>query len=68
MNKILQQIEDIVGDDFCMDMDSNLDKIEDWKLKECIKKLGKVYMIAHANNKDHSCYSVHNDWRDEKTR
>ena len=62
----LQRIEDIVSDDFSHDAEFNLvmGRLTE-KEKVFAEKLGKIYMIVHALNPNHSCYSVHGDWRKE---
>ncbi len=30
---------------------------------ELARIVDKIYQIAHSANPNHSCYNVHNDWR-----
>lgn len=64
---VLEAIEDIVGDDSC----------EMWSMmaaeaelvspaNEMQAKIAAVYMLAHGNNPNHSCYHVHEGWRLER--
>ena len=61
----IQNIEDIVSDDSCADWEFEfaIDRLTTDKEKEMAKKLGRIYMLAHSNNRSHSCYEVHKSWR-----
>ena len=61
----IQNIEDIVSDDSCADWEFEfaMDRLTTDKEKEMAKKLGRIYMLAHSNNRSHSCYEVHKSWR-----
>ena len=62
---VLTQIENIVSDDFCADMEWDLYacRLTTEKVRVMARKLGEVYKLAHSNNPNHSCYPVHEDWR-----
>lgn len=60
----LEAIEAIVGDDFCEDLNcQTIHGIKNPELATCEQKISRVYSIAHAENPNHSCHHVHNDWR-----
>ena len=64
----LQQIEEMVSDCFCFDMEFKLRNKRPFTQEEAQEmsiRLGKVYCKAHGHNKDHKCYDVHEDWRKE---
>ena len=62
---ILAKIEDIVSDDFCHDMEMDLlyETCGTKNEKIAYEKLSLIYKIVHANNKAHTCYYVHDNWR-----
>ena len=63
---LLQLIESIVGDDFCEDLDCRA-AFHGEKLSATEKtahgKLSMIYRIVHSHITEHTCYSVHDDWR-----
>ena len=63
----IEIIERIVSDDFSADMECDLafDRLTTEKEKIMAKKLGEIYKIAHSANKNHSCYAVHDNWRQQ---
>jgi hypothetical protein len=62
----LEVIETIVGGDRCelWDMENSHRKFRG-KAKEMHELLNAVYRIAHSANPNHSCYHVHEKWRQE---
>ncbi len=66
----LDYIEHIVGDDFCEELGMGVaQRPQDYTpiVIETEKKLSAIYRAAHSHN-EHSCYSSHQDWRDEVAR
>ena len=62
----LEAIENLVNDDFVQDMEMALyEKKLKGDAKEMAERLNKIYRISHSYNPNHSCYNVHNNWRDE---
>ena len=67
----LETIERICGDDFCEDLSmKNLtnDLTSDSDLKTAADKLSAIYRIAHSLVQSHTCFRVHDDWREEAER
>lgn len=65
--KVLDAIERVAGDDYCEDLnmrDAAGHEMSD-DLKTASSKLGAIYRLAHAYSKNHSCYRVHKDWRNQ---
>jgi len=64
LQKALQEIEEIVNDDFCesISFDSFKGRLNE-REKTAADKLSKIYMLSHGNNKSNSCYPVHEAWR-----
>lgn len=63
---LISSIESQCNDDFCEEMDYKLmddNPAVDPNLKECIKRLGNIYRLTHAFNREHTCYHVHDAWR-----
>lgn len=66
----LEVIERICGDDFCEDMDIQAALLvppPEWspELRIAMEKLWTIWRIAHSIVKSHSCFGVHQDWREE---
>lgn len=65
--KALAVIENIVSDDWAeyINMDAHLSKIPATRemFVKAADKIAEIYLILHSINKKHSCYNVHNDWR-----
>lgn len=66
----LSVIELICGDDFCEDLAMRMadGSVADETLTMAHEKLSMVYRIAHGIVLDHSCYRVHDDWREEAAK
>ncbi len=68
IEKVLYAIEDLCADDFIEDLQISIatkpNKFSNLT-KRLVNRLGSIYKIAHAHNKDHLCYDSHGDWRDE---
>lgn len=63
---ILTAIENYCGDDFSEDLDmQDATGTLTGPLKEAHTRLSEIYKLAHAFNTSHSCYHVHQDWRDK---
>ena len=65
-NDILSRIEEVVSDDFMENVEDVLifgksKQIEDEKVM--IRKLQRVYELAHGFNTSHSCFGSHEIWR-----
>jgi len=71
LQSILSKIENLVGDDFAVDIGMALAQ-EPEKLspneKIFAERFSKIYRLVHAFNIDHSCFDVHEDWRNEETK
>lgn len=66
---VLRAIEGLVSDDFCEELAMRIACGEKrFALNEteqmAYDKLTAVYTLSHAFDPSHSCYHVHQDWRD----
>lgn len=63
----LEAIEHIVASDECADIEYKLamDRFDSPTEKSMAEMLGQIYKIAHSSNPKHTCYDVHQNWRDE---
>ena len=60
---VLEAIERIVGDDFCVDLDMRQDDLSG-DLKILHEKVSLIYRMAHSHVRSHKCSHVHDDWRE----
>ena len=68
--RLLSKIEEIVGGDFCSNMEFTSAMGREFKqeeAKEMERVIGKIYRLVHSHNKDNCCYDTHQSWRDELT-
>lgn len=61
---VLAAIEQICGDDFCEELHCDTRKLSG-RIAVASDKLSIIYRLAHSFNTRHSCYSVHDSWRNE---
>lgn len=66
--QVLETIERIAGDDFCEEISMRGLRPDDPRsddLKTAANKLSAIYRIAHSAVRSHTCFQVHESWRQE---
>jgi hypothetical protein len=66
--KACRVIEILVSDDFCENLDFEVNYRRNYKLMSkdvrfISEKISLIYELTHSANQNHTCYEVHEDWR-----